>query len=475
MLKKLKKLRSKMNSTIFLLSVLICVISGCMEARADTCRAAKRVYLLFGPTRAGKSTFINKLYGSDIVVVGNPNESQSTTTLCRDITVQRVDLLDDELVTFIDVQGIYDTRLEDDEHVVSNICDFLVDILISNGIFQLDGIIIFNSLRDNNHVGYLLTLLGKKFGSAISKSCLVLATKGDNMPENRRNLKLDTLDVFCRAHDIKWIPWNNYASRIDEKKKIQLVELDPVQMSENLERLNDALRGLQVYNLNGLQDVLDEIEARALELFQNQEWSTTVRQVEVENDVLVEYLENVERTRYVPRTGASLSETELIKRAEEIRATVGEVSRAELVTIKVPKEVVFYEIVDRMIPVSYKKSRGGLSGLFGGTKTCTIMVPTQVPVARTVMIDEETQFLKPIMKLLDLSECIGMARQETIYREETYQATEKKIRVDIELTKIDVTIDVPTLSLEACRRRSLEEKKAELRKEYSFHSIFNRK
>lgn len=465
---------SHMLKTQLLVFSLVCGLLQCMDTPRPK---GKKVFLLFGPTRAGKSTFINKLYGGEAVGVGDLNGSQSTTMYCREVPIQRPDFFNDQRVSIIDVQGIDDTRLTQDEEIIDNIREFLMNVLMTNGVAKLDGIILFNSLRTNANVGRMIAYLEEMFTPEVTKSIFVLATKADQMRSNPAMVqtKIQAIQLMCESKSVPWRIWNNYDGTQRGPNGLKNIELSEDELNRNIVDLHHALADLPAYDLSGIQEALDQIETEALEMFRNQQWNRVVQEVEVENDILQEYLEEVDRTRYVPENGAARTQEELAIRAAEIQATVGKVATSELTTITVPREVVYHEVVQRMVPVTYRKRRGGLAGLCGGTKSCTDWVKTDVIETRTRMEDTDMQILKPVMKLLDLNQCMYMAMQETTFREESYKEQESKVRVAKDKTKVPITIEVPENSLEACRRNAVKKRKEELRKENSFHTLFSRR
>lgn len=462
------------DKRMFLIVAFLFGLVKCMEVPLNT---GKKVFLLFGPTRAGKSTFINKLYGSEVVAVGDPNGANSTTMYCREVVIKRPDFFNDQRVSIIDVQGLGDTGLTQDEEIVDSIREFLMNVLINNGVAQLDGIIMFNSLRTNCNVGRMIAYLQEMFSHEVTQSIFVLATKADELRSNPTSAasKIQGIQLMCDDKGIPWKVWNNYDGIKRGPNGRENIELPDNVLDQNISDLYHSLADLKPYDLSGIQEALDEIELMALEMFRNQPWNQVVQQVEIENDVLQEYYAEIDRVRYIPESGSSRPEDLIAARAREIQSAIGEVQGSELRTIKVPKEIVYHEIVTRKVAVTVSKRRGGLSGFFGGTKDHTTWVDTKDVEFRTRVEDVEVQLLQPVLKLLDLNQCMFMARQETTFREESYVEKESKVRVAKDKTKVPITIDVPESSLEACRRNALKMKREEPRNSNSFHNLFSRR
>lgn len=239
----------EMNAIRSILCLLV-FISQAMERKTDP-NDANKVFLLFGTTRAGKSTFINKLAGFNAVVAGDPNSAMSTTIMPQPIRIRRPDFFADQKIIFIDVQGLSDTRNDDDKSTMASIADFVESTLLANGLTRLDGVLLFQSLQPLPKLGDMLSQLQGTFGDQIASSTFVLATKPDIFGDDERSqqalrTKLQAVDDFCRAKSIPWMKWGSYNGRYrDEQNKFVNVECSDEEMSGNVMILSDALSTLQ--------------------------------------------------------------------------------------------------------------------------------------------------------------------------------------------------------------------------------------
>jgi hypothetical protein len=420
---------------------------------------SSKVFLLFGPTRYGKSTFINNIYGEEITPAGVITSDHSTTMICREILTNRPNLCNGQNLYFIDVMGIKDTNWgKTDEEIVEVIRDFVLNFAMQIRITHLDGVIVFQSLQESqSEVGHAMILLKTLFGDDINRSVQVLMTKEDVMKmhpslEQLLPSRIELVQNYCSTENISLMKWANYNGISFANGQRSLIPLPPNMLNQQIVDLSASLQMLQPLPLSNIEERLAEIEHRAIEIYEGQDFSYVTRQIEVDHQVLEEVTEDVQRTQYVPGTQTS---AQIEVRAKEIQQMIGQIQSTEVVTVRLPKTLVYYDSVTREVKTPYKKRGKARKGWKKVTRYHTSYVTDYIRREETVLADEQ-QF-QTIMKLLDIGECRHMAAQETHYVAMTITEKQTKLRVRDTKRRLDIQIPVPALTMERCYQIAVKE------------------
>lgn len=207
------------------------------------CVLASKVYVLFGPSQAGKSSFINKLAGKAVAEVGSGMGISQTTT-CQEYKVERPD----GTFIFMDVPGISDNYLNalDDEIMLAireKIRGYMTAVLLETGTERksIDGIIIFEPLDyDYFQVYQTLSKAEILFGANMYDSSLLVFTKGD-------------IDYARYPEAIELLPFCEWQS----------LGIDDAKMTSNWEAMKAQLTAINSYLVEEMDQVLLDVSRLA--------------------------------------------------------------------------------------------------------------------------------------------------------------------------------------------------------------------
>ncbi|TNV82963.1 hypothetical protein FGO68_gene1107 [Halteria grandinella] len=185
-------------------------------------------WVLIGNTRAGKSTFTNKMTETESAVVGK-GFGQSTTSTSKAYAAV---LPSGSKVTMIDTQGLNDTRGTSNSDIERGISK----AVIRGGTKgTIDAVLLFQSCQVDSF-GYkdLVRKAKEIFGPSIQSSLVVLFTKHIQNPDFAEEGMAD-----CKKQGLRSFLWES----IDiskSKMSIQKTELQQFLENKNPYRLNEA-------------------------------------------------------------------------------------------------------------------------------------------------------------------------------------------------------------------------------------------
>jgi GTP-binding protein EngB required for normal cell division len=202
-------------------------------------------FLVFGPTQAGKSSFVNAIESEEEAATGT---GISTTKSCKSYKVNFPELA--EHLRVLDVPGIYDTALMTNSKIRENI---VLCTMESAEKPYIDGILCFESLSaDSVQIQRTLKQLTMNLGQAALQSVTFVLTKDDKLSEEEKGLRLESIQEelsrnFSWVH-IKWVVWSNMAtgSKMAEQRQelaTVLKESVPYQLEE-IEKLKQRIEEL---------------------------------------------------------------------------------------------------------------------------------------------------------------------------------------------------------------------------------------
>ena len=239
----------------------------------------KKIFLLFGPTQAGKSTLVNKLCG-DVCRTGVGDGESTTKSITIYNTVSQVF----PNSKIIDVMGIHDSQLEiSDEEIKERIKLKLLD----ENLPYINGIIVFESVA-NDSIGLRETLakLGQIFGN-FEKSCLVLFSKVDLLSNFTKSKKYLKLKEICEQKEVLHRMWTN------------LIDSDLLNLK--IESLFQKISELKIYLVDEMRALIDRAEEEALILQKELTTKETIeKNEEFEEDEGCEEQEERRRKKIIP-------------------------------------------------------------------------------------------------------------------------------------------------------------------------------
>jgi GTPase SAR1 family protein len=163
-----------------------------------------RFLVLFGPTRAGKSCFINTITGQKFANVGD--DSGESTTKVSHIYKSKIDgFPENGHFTLIDTMGLDDTEDSEfsDPSVICNTTLIMRDYMKVKKI-DLDAILVFESLtNDSNKLDNTLKKLFAVYGDNIAQSIIVILNKNPK-PHPKR---IEKIKAIIEKHKVKYLHW----------------------------------------------------------------------------------------------------------------------------------------------------------------------------------------------------------------------------------------------------------------------------
>jgi len=267
------------------------------------------MWLTSGPSRAGKSSFINTIGRKNVTQVGTSN-NESTTDLVNPFPVDLTSLpRNPTSLTIFDVPGSDDSKMRmTNSEIKTKIEESVLSISKTD---KLSAILVFESLSEKSHLRKTISDLEFMLGPEYKKSTIVVLTKEDNFvyQEDRVGAK-QTAEGICRDFNLPFIYIKNNHGNI---------RLTDAEYNEQFDLLMDMVKSLSPYLLKEVQYYQNKIVERAKYLQLTLPKNKTTVQIELE----------VEKIR-----------------SEEV---------------PVQKSRIRYDVNE--------KRRGGVAGLFGGRKS----------------------------------------------------------------------------------------------------------
>jgi predicted GTPase len=168
-----------------------------------------RLILLVGPTRAGKSCFINTITGKNLTIVGD--DSGESTTKVSTLYESKIDGFPEKLqFSIIDTMGLDDTEDTEfsDPIVIAN-TTLEIRNITKNKMIEVDAILVFESLtNDYNKLDNTLKKLKAAYGNDISEHIIVILNKNPKP----HTMRLEKLKKTIDNHKVKYIHWKSGCS-----------------------------------------------------------------------------------------------------------------------------------------------------------------------------------------------------------------------------------------------------------------------
>jgi tRNA U34 5-carboxymethylaminomethyl modifying GTPase MnmE/TrmE len=191
----------KVNNT-FVLRLLIILL--CQKLSFTT--TANGLLLLMGPTRAGKSCFINTITARNLTIVGD--DAGDSTTKTNELYTSKIDGFDMKKdFNLVDTMGLNDSEESEfaDNIIFANTLVFIKNIMKSNNR-SLDSILIFESLtNDSNQLGKTIKKLIVIFGEQVSRNSIVVLNKNPRPNEKRIKRLISIADNY----KMKYLNWKS--------------------------------------------------------------------------------------------------------------------------------------------------------------------------------------------------------------------------------------------------------------------------
>ncbi len=216
----------------------------------------EKLFLLVGPTRSGKSTFINTVLGQVEAVEGQNRSARSTT---REIKVHNkinstVQERLDELfpgqgitkINFIDTIGFRDTSVKYTDKEIQEMIKS--ELLGDTPCDQIDAIFIMDNALDT-YIALRDTYLKIKefFGEVVQESVYVLITHGAEGQTEKYELALQERIEDCNDLGLPYMIWES--KDVSEEQKL-------MNFRSLFNKVSTSLKPYQILQLSKLEDEL---------------------------------------------------------------------------------------------------------------------------------------------------------------------------------------------------------------------------
>ncbi|TNV79050.1 hypothetical protein FGO68_gene8470 [Halteria grandinella] len=203
------------------------------------------ILVTFGPTRAGKSSFINKMANKHLARVGE-DQGESTTT---EVSIHTGIVKGCHLRLF-DTPGLNDSKLRfSDKELQEKV---KITLLEHSEKGQLDALLLFESCySDSNQLRNTLNKAQQLFGTFFRKSAVVIFTK---YVKGVKSSKIETLKDICDQNNVLYFLWENE-------------DIEDQEMEEQKKSLLFLINNkLQPFDVTEVQKLQEKIIERALRL-----------------------------------------------------------------------------------------------------------------------------------------------------------------------------------------------------------------
>jgi len=138
----------------------------------DLCRCSDLTVMLFGPSRSGKSSFVNTAMNSNKAAVGAATGYSTTTNAANYIMTVK----NSTTINVLDTPGLYDNRLQLSNREVKKKVEII--LLEHSKNDYLDAILVFETVADDKvELPRTLSNLEDILGSNYKSSVIVVLTK----------------------------------------------------------------------------------------------------------------------------------------------------------------------------------------------------------------------------------------------------------------------------------------------------------
>jgi GTP-binding protein EngB required for normal cell division len=162
------------------------LLTYCLQLILLKLICASKIYVLFGKSQAGKSSFINTLAGQKLAEMGC-GSGLSETRSCKDYLITSSPFFPDTNIRLLDVPGLNDNRHNTPDEELLDMIREKVFLMMQANVLEsgearttIDGIIIFENLEDSaTHLVRTLDMAKFLFGDNLKASSMVLFSKYD--------------------------------------------------------------------------------------------------------------------------------------------------------------------------------------------------------------------------------------------------------------------------------------------------------
>lgn len=244
------------------------------------------IILLFGPSRAGKSSFINTLARRTLAPIGSAsNESTTISVTPYNISVRTQN--NNNNLLLIDIPGINDSKLRmSNAEINARVEEKILSLTTQD---SLSCILVFESLASQpSHLRSTLCALEGLLGANYKQSVVVVLTKEDCiMDEEELEGAKKTAEGICKGFGMPYTYWTNNHHQFTVDEQV---------LSRQAGELKSKIESVSKYSMQGVKSYHQKIEqlARALSLTTPKNKRT--EQFEVVSKVMKPY--TVQVTKY---------------------------------------------------------------------------------------------------------------------------------------------------------------------------------
>lgn len=220
---------------------------------------ASKIFVLFGPTQAGKSSFINTIAGNNGLAPAGSGNGLSQTSLCHEYLITNSPIFPNQHIRILDVPGLNDNlHNTSDEQLLERIRSSIfgmmkVNILEANAenpnIDFIDGVFLFEDMgEDLSALARTFHMAQVLFGNSLKSSAMVIYNKMDLTILTGRTPSADLASEFATSYCV----WQQTPT------------------AEMITGLKTSSASLAPYRVEGMQQVINEINIQAQRDFSSQ-------------------------------------------------------------------------------------------------------------------------------------------------------------------------------------------------------------
>lgn len=252
--------------------------------------ANKLIVLTYGPSRTGKSSFINTAMRNDSTPVGSFNNESTTLS----VTSFEADLTNlprnPASLTIFDVPGKFDSQMRVTNTEIKQRIE--ATVLSNSNTDKISAILVFEALVNQpTQLRSTLMDVQEMLGPDYKKSTIVVLTKADKIldPEELAGSK-HTAEAICKQFSLPFFYLQN---------NHRTCKLNDDQHGQQFDGLMDKINSLSPYLLTEVQHYKNRIKNRAAELKRTVPKQTKDVQVKFDTKELETQTVDVPRTRVV--------------------------------------------------------------------------------------------------------------------------------------------------------------------------------
>jgi len=253
-------------------------------------KPSKHLILTYGPSRTGKSSFINTIMKAEVTPVGSFNNESTTISVNSFEAILSSLPRNPTSLTIFDVPGKYDSKMRmTNTEIKRKIEETVLSISDTD---RLSAILVFEALP-NQPTQLRSTLMDLEFmlGPEYRRSTIVVLTKADKIsdPEELDGAKR-TAEGICQENNVPFIYLRNNHRGFT---------LNDAQYNEQFDSLMDKINLLPPYLLREVQHYQRKINERAKQLELTLEKNKKTVQIEYETQELESKIVPVQKSKVV--------------------------------------------------------------------------------------------------------------------------------------------------------------------------------